>query len=297
MNILEDKFLTNVCEQLKTQKRINRKSNVMPLKLYFICGKEFDKSKRENRSLLRDLIEKSDINAKCIFAEEMYFDDLEYNLLQFENVLANISEKIIIILESPGTFCELGAFVNVEESKSKLIVINEDNPNYDNSFITKGPLQLVNKENSLVKFQGELIKHPEVKKLIKNLANNSITPLKPNLSSEIELKSLICELLHLFYMFCPICKFELEKLYKNIYEIKEIKIKESNKHGMDSIDKVIKLMIKLDLIRYRCGYYILSDNLSITKPLFKNNDEGKIRTQYLARLYKKDKNRLKCYDN
>ena len=73
----------------------------------------------------------------CIIAEKLYVQDLSEDIFSFEKMLAEISDRIIIVAESPGTFCELGAFVMDEDCRRKTMVINEDNADYENSFITK----------------------------------------------------------------------------------------------------------------------------------------------------------------
>ena len=60
----------------------------------------------------------------------MYVQDLSEDIFSFEKMLAEISDRIIIIAESPGTFCELGAFVMDEKCREKTTVINEDNEAY-----------------------------------------------------------------------------------------------------------------------------------------------------------------------
>lgn len=65
---------------------------------------------------------------------------MKIDILTFEKLLAIISDEIIIITESAGTYCELGAFVLNDDFMKKTIVINEDVKEYRNSFITKGPI-------------------------------------------------------------------------------------------------------------------------------------------------------------
>lgn len=296
MEPLKDKTIKNICELLKNKRRINYRKNIMPYKIIFICGKQFELNKITNRDCLKKAIEKKDPKAKCIFAENLYFsqDGKSYNLLEFENILNTISFKTIIILESPGTFCELGAFVN-KESKKNLVVINNNNPNFTDSFISKGPLQLVHK---VIFYDGEMIKDPDVIDYINVLEKEDLksTTLN-NKDSDLNLNSLICEILHLLYIFQPITSKELVKIYMFVYELISINILNSSEMGIHSLDTVIKLLYKLDLVEYCNGYYCVKNDIKIITSLFKDTDVEKIRLQYLAHLYKKDRERIKIYVN
>lgn len=57
-------------------------------------------------------------------------------------MLAETSQKLIIVTESVGTFCELAAFVMNDNCCEKTIVINEDHLDYKKSFVTRGPIKM-----------------------------------------------------------------------------------------------------------------------------------------------------------
>jgi hypothetical protein len=65
----------------------------------------------------------------------------KHDLLSLENILANSVHAVAIILHSPGTFAELGAFANHPILSQKLIVVID--PKYRNhrSFINLGPIR------------------------------------------------------------------------------------------------------------------------------------------------------------
>lgn len=66
------------------------------------------------------------------------------NLSQFEQFIADFSDCIVIFLESPGAFAELGLFSHVPSIREKLLVINNIAYQTTNSFINYGPLAEVN---------------------------------------------------------------------------------------------------------------------------------------------------------
>lgn len=56
----------------------------------------------------------------CIIAEKLYVQDLSEDIFSFEKMLAEISDRIIIVAESPGEhFCELGAFVRMKTAEER----------------------------------------------------------------------------------------------------------------------------------------------------------------------------------
>jgi len=69
------------------------------------------------------------------------------NLSQFEQFIADFSDCIVIFLESPGAFAEIGLFTNVPTIRDKLLVIIAYQTT--NSFINYGPIAEVNSTSIL----------------------------------------------------------------------------------------------------------------------------------------------------
>jgi hypothetical protein len=63
------------------------------------------------------------------------------NLLELEVYIAAAVHAVILIVESPGSICELGAFVMIPEIRKKLIVVMQSEYIDRSSFITKGAIQ------------------------------------------------------------------------------------------------------------------------------------------------------------
>lgn len=55
---------------------------------------------------------------------------------------------LIIIVESVGTFCELGAFSFSKDLVDKLYIINDEQHREDKSFINRGPIRKINDSRS-----------------------------------------------------------------------------------------------------------------------------------------------------
>jgi hypothetical protein len=63
------------------------------------------------------------------------------NLLDLEEYLSALVDAVVLFLESPGSICELGAFVKTDEIRKKLIVVISNIHNNMPSFITLGALR------------------------------------------------------------------------------------------------------------------------------------------------------------
>ena len=80
-----------------------------------------------NREIIKEYFTKHyNDEYDIIFAEEFVESANDgRNLLDIENIIGAYADSIIIILESPSTFAELGAFANNPELVKKILVINE----------------------------------------------------------------------------------------------------------------------------------------------------------------------------
>ena len=64
------------------------------------------------------------------------------NILDVEHDISEFADHIIIILESPSAFAELGAFAHAK-LRNKLIIINDKKYESENSFINLGPIKAI----------------------------------------------------------------------------------------------------------------------------------------------------------
>lgn len=312
MDILEDKSIIELVGLLKTKirkKTISSKenSNLSAPRFIFICGKEIVDGEKTIRSFTIDFLKKHKEMNKfgtkiqstlSIISESLYLQDLAEDIFSFEKMLAELSDKIIIVAESPGTFCELGAFVMDERCRKKTIVINEDKDSYQNSFITKGPIKKLETEdeNSIILHNGlERIKNShEYKYKIEKIAQESLTIRINNDYKEIELKSLIYELANIIELFQPLEYFEVETLYKTIKDFPTYTIKNRIGHKIKNIRQVVLLMEKLKILNKEDGYYTINNNISCYNVLFKitRKEFNDFRIKYLNRIEKCQRQRM-----
>jgi hypothetical protein len=113
----------------------------------FLCGANKPSGGiSARRQALLDFARKHlpDVN---IFVVERFFEQLRHsgekkNLLDIEHLISDFADKILIVLEGSGAFCELGAFSHTA-LRDKLIVINDKEFRGSKSFINDGPLQAI----------------------------------------------------------------------------------------------------------------------------------------------------------
>lgn len=123
-------------------------------RLFFLCGANKEEGGLSiRRQRLKTFIETNIDNSIVVIAENFFDNYLrnhsqkkdKKNSLDFEFILSHISEKVIIVLESYSSFCELGAFSH-RSLRSKLIVINDNTYKNAPSFINTGPIAAITED-------------------------------------------------------------------------------------------------------------------------------------------------------
>ena len=115
----------------------------------FLCGAASTKKKTSYRDQFKEKIE-SFKRISVLYPEELFMEMLsrkKYDLLTLEKLLAKNCDYIAIVCESPGSFTELGAFVNNSETVDKVIVLLQTKYKNAKSFICQGPVQYVLSRN------------------------------------------------------------------------------------------------------------------------------------------------------
>ncbi|MGG4018880.1 retron St85 family effector protein [Priestia megaterium] len=105
-----------------------------------------------------------------IFEEDIFLK--EQNMLSLENILAQSVDAVVMCIESPGSFTELGAFANHQELNQKLIVCQNKKFERAKSFINLGPIKYLKQHTPSIVFSVNYDKEfgdSETKALIKNI--------------------------------------------------------------------------------------------------------------------------------
>ncbi len=119
----------------------------------FLCGGADDTDQGLRRKLGTALAgTKSKYRYSIFYPEDMFVELVlghqKQDLLTLENLLARSVSAVAILLQSPGTFTELGAFSNHDLLKYKLVVIVDPKYRKAQSFINTGPIRYLIKETS-----------------------------------------------------------------------------------------------------------------------------------------------------
>ena len=69
------------------------------------------------------------------------------NLSDFETVVADIADCIILFPETPGAIAELGLFSGSSRARKKLLVVNDEQFQSQDSFINRGPIETIDKKS------------------------------------------------------------------------------------------------------------------------------------------------------
>lgn len=253
----------------------------------FLCGKN-----KADEDSLRSLINKNmkDIpSLNVCFPEDIYISSGTKkmdNLLKHEKDLADSVDLIIIPLESPGTFCELGAFAMFNKLIGKIFVLMEEKYKDKISFINQGPIDLIKK-----KYPKNIFYYNETesdKKLIIRDLEKKILDRRYNIR-DLNYNNLFNFHRYIFYLialFQPISEKELNKLIN----IKKI----SKKHLRPSLQLLLKKRYILEstnkFILTSTGHEYIYEGL-IPRLKIKNKFSG-IRSQILDLKYKKKRRNL-----
>jgi hypothetical protein len=146
----------------------------------FLCGGAGEESaKFRNRVKFEIIQTKSKYNYRVYYPEDMFIDFLlgheKYDLLTLENLLANDVTSVAILLDSPGTLTELGAFSNFEKLNDKLIVVIDNKHRKKKSFINMGPVRYLERhtQSRLIYSKLDLDSAKEISRQITEIARNS----------------------------------------------------------------------------------------------------------------------------
>jgi len=122
-----------------------------PKSLIFLCGGQQNQalevvpSVRE--ALLRHIPDRGQVGVSTIILAERATEALAEsnfsNLLDLEEYIAAVVDAVVLIVESAGSICELGAFAKTDEIRRKLVIIIANIHNNGRSFITLGALKYI----------------------------------------------------------------------------------------------------------------------------------------------------------
>ena len=117
----------------------------------FLCGGSTPSQEKFRRTIGDTISRRRSQYRYTVYYPEDMFKELmlghgKEDLLTLENMLAESSHCVAILVTSPGTYTELGAFANHPKLKNKLIIIADIKFKKSKSFINLGPIRHLQKK-------------------------------------------------------------------------------------------------------------------------------------------------------
>jgi len=251
-------------------------------KCVFLCGG--NPNYYNSRKVFSDVFENHhDIHT--IICEDILNLSNGLDLLTFETIIAASCRMILIAVESPGSFCELGTFVRYFAKEPNVVaVVNVDKKQH--SFINDGPIAFLKNQNIDLVIEGvyknvpgsariELLSSnkgieslPE-HRLLKNKVNcisNKLFNILPD-DSEIEIIDIFSFFIFIidFVRFFRIANEDLVVQYLNtMYKTKLIKFREIPyfKNSRVIIKCMLMLLCNCDILHCHDNLFVMSDSFS-----------------------------------
>jgi len=115
-------------------------------KFIMLCGKAIEVGADDNRAITKKILNEKRNDVYPIYSEDIFSivgAEQKVDLLKFEELLVEISDGVILFLESYGTATELGAFTYLDNLARKTLVFADSRFEHDASFINSGPLSRI----------------------------------------------------------------------------------------------------------------------------------------------------------
>ena len=241
-----------------------------------------------------------DINV--VLSEQLWEDgfDSKIDLLTFEEFLAEVSDAIILFVESPGSFCELGAFAYADSLFSdKMIVVLDEAYRNSRSFISTGPVLKASDNGSKVVYAeikyGALLASEELRSVVLDLTSrmktSSINKRTINKDTNVYISSFIPEVLEIIRLAQPILSADLIQLYKDIKGIDTFTFIKRNGEAFSreiQVTYIWKMLKVAQIVRIDEGYLSLL-NYSKTQNFmlrYSGNAMDRERNRIICRKYR-----------
>lgn len=254
-----------------------------------------------NRGIIHRYISKLLPDANIVLSEQMWEDGFNnsIDLLTFEEFLAEVSDAIILFVESPGSFCELGAFAYADALFSdKLIVVMDEKYRGSRSFISTGPALKAKDDGSKVVFaqteNGALLANQELRleitglvETIKMKQSQTNKRLVNENGNKVYISSFIVEFLELLRIVQPISVTDLLQLYKLVKGFNSFTFV---KRTGEEFKREIKIGYILKLLQ---NSGIIEEEASIIR-LCNHKKTQNLMLKYYGNAMEKERNRLIC---
>ncbi|MBQ3426564.1 MAG: retron St85 family effector protein [Clostridia bacterium] len=225
-------YSNHMIKNLRAHFEKNKFKYISYPKFVFLCGKAYENEEyySTNRGTIQKYITAQNDDIFFVLSEKLWDDtyNSDIDLLTFEEFLAEISDVIIIFVESAGSYSELGAFSYADKLfNKKLILVIDNKYRYSKSFIMTGPVAKAQNNGAKVVYaplyNNGLLSSSELRstvgKIIEKfqLKNSAINKRNINTdANKVLINSFVLELLEIIKITQPIMRSDLIELYKKI---------------------------------------------------------------------------------
>ena len=179
-------------------------------RVLFLCGGK-DSPRRDQ---LAEYFRLNHPESQIFYAEDVWdiiaHHNPSRNALEVEAGLAELADAVIIVVESPGTFAEIGAFANSDQLRKKLLPILDELKKGEKSFLETGPVTWIDKESlfapsiwTCFDFDRILDAVKQIEDRLERIRVKKRTLLRNLLDSRKHLIFFVCDLVSIFGP-CPI---------------------------------------------------------------------------------------------
>jgi len=248
-----------VIDELRTAFLNDRLQLKADHQIVFLFGAKSEKNKISVRDTFYKYVTENLLDYQFLLAEvffNLYTNNSKIDLLTLERKLADYTDCIIIIVESPGAIAELGAFTHETFLATKILAINEKKFEDSDSFISLGPIAKLKKKSKFGVFFANFdhilstidkIEASLEKNSRKNSKSININSAK-DFNSQKQKKIKLLILSDLITIFNPIASSEMIEVVKRIFDYDKSFV----------LDEELALLETLGFIKKRDDYYIKS---------------------------------------
>lgn len=188
-------YRDSLVEKLRVRKFVFKKLR----KIVFLCGGAIS----ERRSQLILFLQRHRPDVVVFKAEDVWLQiakKTNLNALEMEDQLAQLADLVAVIVESPGTFAELGAFSLSPKLRKKLLpILDVKYRDHRDSFINSGPISWTDRDSLFsptiyVDFETVLEATAEFGERLGRVTTKGKQTVEDLLSSPKHLLFLVCDL-------------------------------------------------------------------------------------------------------
>lgn len=247
--------------------------------IVFVCGGPYSDAKTMRRRFM-DYAEQVLPHLRMFLAENaekdyVTHDEPEFhNVAEFEELIAEVSDCVIIFSESVGSYVELGYFANVAAVRKISLIVHPADLQSDDSFLLRGPVDLYDKNSDFRKVIHIDFEKPNLKlisdRIIKRIPEIRRKKFQSKDYRDLTLKEKFFIVFSIIELFLIVTVEGVEFAFKSLF-------KHSNK---SDIKHLLSIMVAAELIERhpadRDHFRILLnrpfiDFTKLSRPAFKLN--------------------------